>query len=141
MYRTGRTKMRYRGMTQKGMLVNDIHSKLNKTRVCRIFYPRSIQEVQKIIVRARKGNTPVCIAGGRHAMGGQQFGTDAILVDMSCMKKILNFDGLRGRATVEAGIQWPELVSHLLWIQKNNVKQWGIVQKQTGTATRSEERR
>ncbi len=124
-------------MSQKGIWVNDIHSKLNETRVRRIFYPRSVREIQKIVAKGGREKIPVSVAGGRHAMGGQQFGTNAFLIDMSRMEKILNFDPSRGLVRVEAGIQWPELVDYLLHIQKNKARQWGIVQKQTGTATLS----
>ena len=122
---------------KKIILVNDIHSGLNATIVKRIFYPKSIRDIQKIIGIARKQGSAISIAGGRHAMGGQQFGEGTILVDMKFMKRVLNFDFAHGTVEVEAGIQWPELVNYLLKVQNGKTKQWGIVQKQTGTATLS----
>ena len=97
----------------KKFLVNDIHSRLNETKVRNILYPKSITDIQKIINTARQKGLSVSIAGGRHAMGGQQFGDGMILVDMKQMKKVINFDYSRRTVEVEAGIQWPELVNYL----------------------------
>jgi FAD/FMN-containing dehydrogenase len=65
-------------------------------------------------------------------MGGQQFGTDTILLDMAGMRRVLRFDLGKGEVEVEAGIQWPELMDFLLKAQQGRSRQWGIVQKQTG---------
>src|SRR3984957_2265272 len=114
------------------LLVNDIHSQLNSTRVLEVVRPRSIEDVQNIIRSARKNRKPISVAGGRHAMGGQQFGTDTILIDIRKLNKPLDLDRERGILTVESGIEWPELIDHYLAIQRGDVQPWGIAQKQTG---------
>ena len=53
------------------------------------------------------------IAGGRHAMGGQQFGEASVLVDTRALDRVLAFDTERGLITVEAGILWPALLEYL----------------------------
>jgi FAD/FMN-containing dehydrogenase len=104
--------------------VNDVHSQLNSTRVSRIDTPHSIDELQKII---RKGDRkPMAIAGGRHAMGGQQFASDSPLIDIAGMNHVLAFDRANGIIEVESGVQWPDLVSDL------RSTPWAIRQKQTG---------
>src|SRR3989454_7338472 len=40
---------------------------------------------------ARQEGRPLSIAGGRHAMGGQQFGSETTLVDMGSMNRVLGF--------------------------------------------------
>lgn len=115
-----------------GTVVNDLHSRLNSTRVESVVKPATIPEIQDVVRTAKKGKKGISIAGGRHAMGGQQFGTDTLLIDMSGMKKVLGFDSQNGLIEVEAGIQWPALVEYLLQAQKGQWPQWGIVQKQTG---------
>lgn len=65
-------------------------------------------------------------------MGGQQFGTNTVLLDMSRMNRVLRFDAERCEVEVEAGIQWPELVNYLLEKQRGQARQLGIIQKQTG---------
>jgi FAD/FMN-containing dehydrogenase len=107
-----------------GEWVNDIHSQLNRTWVSQVRKPASIDELRAAIRAARA--TPVCVAGGRHAMGGQQFASDATLLDMNGMSRVLGFDRDAGIIDVEAGIQWPALVTYLAG------SKWGIRQKQTG---------
>ncbi|HWP59615.1 MAG TPA: FAD-binding oxidoreductase [Candidatus Acidoferrales bacterium] len=118
--------------TPADTVVNDIHSQLNRTRVRGVVRPNDIESMQKTIAEARARGQAISIAGGMHAMGGQQFGTGTILLDMRAMNRILNFDPDKGLIEVEAGIQWPELVGYLLERQKNQTRQWGIIQKQTG---------
>ena len=117
---------------QKGILVNDVHSGLNPTQVRQIETVESLRELQKLIRRANRKGAKISIAGGRHAMGAQQFGTDSMLLDTRSLDRMLNFDRGRGLVKVEAGIQWPALVNGLLKDQRNDKKQWGIRQKQTG---------
>ncbi len=111
-----------------GTVVNDIHSQLNATRVRRIAGVDSLRQIQHLIAEG----DPLCVAGGRHAMGAQQFATDAVLVDMTRLKRVLNFDPDRGLVEMEAGIQWPALIGHLVAQQQDKPRQWGIAQKQTG---------
>ncbi len=113
-------------------LVNDIHSQLNSTRVLGISQPRSLEDVQSIVRTARKDRKIISVAGGRHAMGGQQFGTDTLLIDMRKMSRALNLDRKRGIMEVEAGIEWPELIDSYLTLQNGDRQPWGIAQKQTG---------
>jgi FAD/FMN-containing dehydrogenase len=65
-------------------------------------------------------------------MGGQQFGSDTIMIDTRSMNRVLSFDPGKGEIEVEAGIQWPELIHYLIETQKDRKRQWGIIQKQTG---------
>ena len=72
-----------RPATPAGVPVNDIHSQLNAGRVARIARPAGVESVQREIEAARAAGRAVSIAGGRHAMGGQQFGQDTVLLDMT----------------------------------------------------------
>lgn len=65
-------------------------------------------------------------------MGAQQFATDGVLMDMTKLKRVLNFDTGSGIVEVEAGIEWPELINYLLEVQSGQWPQWGVIQKQTG---------
>src|SRR6202048_5147091 len=116
----------------ESILVNDIHSQLNSTRVLGISQPRSVEGVQSIVRNARKDRKVISVAGGRHAMGGQQFGTDTLLIDMRKLSRVLNLDGKHGIVEVEAGIEWPELINGYLAWQNEDGQTWGIAQKQTG---------
>lgn len=118
--------------TLEGALVNDVHSKLNQTAVDAIRRPRAIEDLRSIVRAARDAGSKISIAGGRHAMGGQQFGERTILIDMTAMDRVLSLDAGAGLVTVEAGIMWPALVRALIECQAWRMRQWGIVQKQTG---------
>lgn len=107
---------------KQGAWVNDIHSQLNRTWVSDVRKPASIEELRA----ALRSRGPVSIAAGRHSMGGQQFATNATLLDMNGMTRILAIDRERGIADVEAGIQWPALIAAL------KETPWAIRQKQTG---------
>jgi FAD/FMN-containing dehydrogenase len=109
-----------------------VHSQLNATRVTRIVSVDSLETIRNTIAQARRSGKVISIAGGRHAMGGQQFATDAVLLDTKQLNRVLHFDSERGTVEVESGIQWPELVQSLLDAQQNLARQWGIAQKQTG---------
>src|SRR5688572_14143039 len=88
-------------------IVNDLHSRLNATAVREIVRPASALEVAAAVRGARDVDTPIAIAGGRHAMGGQQFLDDGLLLDMSGLDRVLDLDPVRGEVEAEAGIQWP----------------------------------
>jgi FAD/FMN-containing dehydrogenase len=114
------------------LVVNDVHTQLNATHVARIVRPDSVSAVQAAILDAARDGHAVSIAGGRHAAGGQQFGTGAVLLDMGAMQRIVAFDAAVGEIEVEAGIQWPALIDFLVTTQRGHAPQWGIIQKQSG---------
>lgn len=115
-----------------GTMVNDVHSQLNRTTVSRIVRVDSVRMLQQAVREAARAGLAISIAGGRHAMGGQQFGEGSVLLDMTPLCRVVYLDMERGLVTVEAGIDWPRLVNHLLWACAGQPIQWGIVQKQTG---------
>jgi FAD/FMN-containing dehydrogenase len=115
-----------------GVILNDIHSQLNETRVARVAAPTSLDGLVATVRAAQREGRKISVAGGRHAMGGQQFGTDSVHVDTRPLNRVLAFDRERGIIEVEAGLQWPELIEQYLAAQQGAVQQWGIAQKQTG---------
>ena len=122
--------------TGGGVLVNDIHSRLNRTRVREIIRPESTAALQAAIVRAGRAGQSISVSGGRHAMGGQQFGTDTLLLDMRGLDAAGPVNAEVGTIEVGAGIQWPALIDHLERSQAAQAaagaRTWAIAQKQTG---------
>jgi FAD/FMN-containing dehydrogenase len=114
------------------LVVNDIHSQLNGTLVDRILAPTSVSEVQAAVREAKALHKSLSIAGGRHAMGGQQFGTGTVLLDMRQMNQVLDFNLEEGKVEVQAGAFWPELIAGYLSRQEGRARHWGLAQKQTG---------
>ena len=116
----------------RGLQLNDVHSKLNATTVRESVNVGNAGDVIAALDYARQLNLPTAVCAGRHAMGGQQFATDGIVLDMNGMDRVLNFDATSGQIEVEAGIQWPKLLQSYLSLQDGASRQWGIRQKQTG---------
>jgi FAD/FMN-containing dehydrogenase len=115
-----------------GVVVNDVQSQLNATRVHRVAQPTSIEEIQAALHNARREGRAVSVAGGRHAMGGQQFGRDTVLIDTKRFSRVIGFDRTKGHIEVEAGIEWPELIDYLHREQTGDAQPWAIREKQTG---------
>src|SRR5687768_8507493 len=118
--------------TSAGVAVNDLHSRLNPTVVDRIVDVRSAADARAAILAAAADGKVICVSGGRHAMGGQQFAQGGVLLDTRNYGAVRAFDRERGLIEVESGIQWPELIAWLVDHQPADHRQWGIRQKQTG---------
>jgi len=116
----------------RGIEVNDVQSQLNATRVHEIRKPRSIDDFQIALRDASRQNRAISAAGGRHAMGGQQFGEGTVFLDTTLFNRVVSFDRDRGQITVEAGIEWPELIDSLVAGQAGDKESWAIREKQTG---------
>lgn len=112
--------------------VNDVQSRVNRTQVHSILMPNTIEAVHSAIEEASRRKISVSIAGGRHSMGGQQFGTDTIHLDMRSFNSIVQFDRVNGLIEVESGIMWPELIRYLHENQDGQETVWSVRQKQTG---------
>lgn len=115
-----------------GRWVNDVHSRLSCTWVRAVERPASRAEISRVVRRAAKAGTGLCVCGGRHAMGGQPFGTGTTLLDLSAHTRLLHLDRERGLVRAEAGIRWPALLAGLHELQRGSNQVWTIRQKQTG---------
>ena len=113
------------------VIVNDVHSRLNATWVRDVVDIRSIADARAAIIGAAP-NDRICIAGPRHAMGGQQFIENGILLDTRGFDRVIALDRARGLVEVESGIQWPALIRQLGALQGERERRWTIRQKQTG---------
>src|SRR5439155_16588735 len=103
---------------EKDVWVNDVHSQLNRTRVRELLRPRSRDELAQIVQSAARKTLSISVSGCRHSMGGQQFATDSICIDMRSLDRVISFDRERGLIEAEAGIQWPELIRAYLEVQR-----------------------
>ena len=112
--------------------LNDIHSQLNSTIHESIKAPKTVEEIQAVIRQAKKDKKAISISGGKHSMGGQQFGAGTQHISMSAFNQVIGLDSEKGILEVQSGIQWPELVDWLNQNQKSSKRPWGIRQKQTG---------
>ena len=121
------------GVGASPLELNDAQSGLNPTVVREIVTPARTEDVAAAVRRAARDGLAVSVSGSRHAMGGQQFATDALHIDMRGMRGLLQLDGERGTVTAEAGMEWAELLPAMVDLQAGRDRQWGIRQKQTGS--------
>lgn len=112
--------------------LSDVHSRLGAVSVAACQRPRSEVEVRDAVRDARVSGARITAAGGRHSMGGQPFAREGIVLDMRSLSRVLELDRTRGTVTVEAGIEWPELIATLDRLQQDDARPWSIRQKQTG---------
>jgi FAD/FMN-containing dehydrogenase len=112
--------------------LNDIHSRLNATTPAEIHKPTTVEQIQALVKKAAADGQAVGICGAKHSMGGQQFISGGIQLDLSEFKKVIGLDSERGIVTAQAGIFWPALIDWLLANQPEGIGGWGIRQKQTG---------
>lgn len=119
---------------RKQILVNDTHSLLNPTLVADLIDASSSEQIQSLVQSAANKSLSLSVCGARHAMGGQQFSSNGILLDMSKYKKILALDTEKGIVSVEAGINWKDLIYGLKEMQAERKpdQTWVIAQKPTG---------
>ena len=115
-----------------GILVNDVHGQLSSQRVFAINRVDNLDDVARSFAQARAEEKNICIAGGRHSMGGQPFAADGVMIDTRKLTKVLAFDVEKGLIEVEAGIMWPQLLEHLDTVQRGLPQHWTFSQKQTG---------
>jgi FAD/FMN-containing dehydrogenase len=117
--------------------VNDVHSALNSTQVRRIEKPETLSQLQQCLRDAVASGQSLSLCGGRHAMGGQAFAKDELLLDLTNLNRVLSSDCQRGLLTMEAGAIWPDVLiatakmSHPSTTAESP-RHWAIRQKQTG---------
>lgn len=96
---------------RKGETVVDDVSRLNATKVARVYQPRSIEDVQRLVLAAKEKNQTVCIRGTKHSMGGHTMSIGAVVLDMEYVTEMeLNSDG---SVTVGTGAKWADLIQYL----------------------------
>jgi FAD/FMN-containing dehydrogenase len=113
-------------------IVNDVHSQLNATAVERIERPRNLAQLQAAILRARASGQRISVAGGRHAMGGQQFALSSLHIDTGALDAVLDADASKGWLHLEAGATWPRIIEASQRLMAPDGSAWSIRQKQTG---------
>lgn len=112
--------------------VNDVHSRLTATRVRRILRPRGRAELLAQLRASLRHPHGISVAGGRHSMGAQAFGTDSIHFDLTGLDHVGDLDSTAGIVEVEPGVTWPKLMDSLDRFQQGGTSSWCIRQKQTG---------
>src|SRR5687768_12026907 len=90
----------------KHVELNDVHSQMNATKHSAVISPKSVEEIQHAIQNAKSKRRFISISGGKHSMGGQQFGIGTINLSMSSFNQVIGLDAEKGIVEVQSGVQW-----------------------------------
>ncbi len=112
------------------ILLNDVHSQLNPTSVADVIRPACLEELCGAVNTARRRGLKISVSGGRHAMGGQQFGADTLHIDCRSLNDVTEFNAACGLIRIGAGAMWPAVINAVR--EQPCAIPWGIRQKQTG---------
>jgi FAD/FMN-containing dehydrogenase len=93
--------------------LNDV-SRLNKTRIFSIFYPRTVNDIEYLISKAKSEGKTISVRGQAHTMGGQTLpsrtaNSSNYVCDLKYMNRV-EFDGGPREALVEAGATWTHVI-------------------------------
>lgn len=92
------------------MYVNDI-SMLNKTKIYKEIYVKTIVDIQKIIKKANKENRKISIVGSKHSMGGHTMYDDSYYININRMKKMKLLP--KNKLRVESGAKFCDIIKYL----------------------------
>ena len=95
----------------KSIRVDDV-TRMNEENVNRIFFVRSVQDVQHVLNLAREDGRTVSIRGTKHSMGGQTIAKTGYVIDTARLNKI-EYHIANKTVTVGSGILWSDVVYHL----------------------------
>lgn len=92
-------------------------SKMNKTRISSIFYPRTINDIQYLIGKARLENKTISVRGQAHTMGGQTLPSRKrpsrnYVCDLKYMNHV-EYDSENKEVLVQAGATWAHVIHKL----------------------------
>jgi decaprenylphospho-beta-D-ribofuranose 2-oxidase len=97
---------------RKTKIFADDVTKMNQTRVNKIFTAKDEKDIQNIIKLAKRNGKKISIRGQSHTMGGQTLSEDCYLIDMKYMKK-LSYDQTEKILHAEPGATWGDAIRFL----------------------------
>ncbi|CAF4758757.1 unnamed protein product, partial [Rotaria sp. Silwood2] len=100
-----------------GDIYLDDVSQLNKTRISSIFYPRTVNDIQYLIGKARSENKTISVRGQAHTMGGQTLpcrkrSSTNYVCDLKYMNQV-EYDQTSQEVLVQAGTTWTNVIYKL----------------------------
>lgn len=93
-----------------------------------LYRPTSVAEIQDILARAQLAGRQVTLRGAGRSYGDANIGSESVLIDISRIHRILNWDPIKGEIVCEAGVTiedlwrltledgyWPPVVSGTMY--------------------------
>ena len=97
--------------SQLGGTINDVTG-VNRTAIYGIIHIQSEDDLRGALQLARQQKLTVSIAGAKHSMGGQEFATDALVLDMRGLNQ-LSIDTKSKLLTVQSGAIWHHILEYV----------------------------
>lgn len=97
--------------TYSKFTLNDIGG-FERTSLSNVFFPRTTQNIQQILKKAKLDNKYVCVRGTNHTMGGHTLVENGYLLDMKFCNQI-SYNKETKRVTVETGAHWSDVIRTL----------------------------
>ncbi|HYX51791.1 MAG TPA: FAD-binding oxidoreductase [Ktedonobacteraceae bacterium] len=97
--------------SQFGGTINDVTG-VNRTSIYGILQIQSEHDLRNTLQFARWHKLTVSIAGAKHSMGGQEFATDALVLDMRAFNQ-MSVDTNSKILTVQSGAIWHHILEYL----------------------------
>lgn len=97
--------------SQFGGTINDVTG-VNRTSIYGILQITSQDDLRNALQFARQQQLTVSIAGSKHSMGGQEFVTDALVLDMHGFHQ-MSVDTKNKILTVQSGAIWHHILEYL----------------------------
>ena len=96
--------------------LNDV-SQLNATRVYSLFYPRTMNDIEYLVFKARSQGKTISLRGQAHTMGGQTLPSRTsssanYVCDLKYLNRVL-YNEASEEVLVEAGATWTHVIKHL----------------------------
>src|SRR5438270_8409239 len=97
--------------SQLGGTINDVTG-VNRTSIYGILQIKSEDDLRNALHFARQHKLTVSIAGAKHSMGGQEFATDALVLDIREFNQ-MSVDAKSKLLTVQSGAIWHHILEYL----------------------------
>ena len=97
--------------SQLGGTINDVTG-VDRTSIYGILQIKSEDDLRNALQFARQQKLTVSIAGAKHSMGGQEFATDALVLDMRGFNQ-MSVDAKSKILTVQSGAIWHHILEYL----------------------------
>ncbi len=85
-------------------------NQLTRTSISALEKPKTLDKLRSIVLHANK---PISIAGGRYSQGGQIAYPGGIVVDMTNLNRITNFNLQQKTITVQTGATWRDVQKYI----------------------------
>src|SRR3546814_20431760 len=90
------TRTEPHALSDTGIELNDVHSRLNATRVGAVIRPADVAGAVEAVRAAAHVGEPLAVMGARHALGGQQFLSGGRVLDIeigrpACRERVCQY--------------------------------------------------